>query len=135
MIAPATELGRPEIWATINQNTDTGVNIDRADEDRREALYRVLEHYTLLVAMTAKPTKFAEIIKFCEKLAASPSTEYTHAAPHLPELASPNVKDVAAAKAVQIFSQEEHIDQANPAVQELSKRLQNFFSLNRFISA
>jgi hypothetical protein len=134
MIAPATELGRPEIWATIRQNTDRGVKIARADQERRNRLYSVLQDYSLLIAMTAKPTKFLEIIKFCERLAVSPSREHTHAAPHLPELASSNVNAVAASKAVQIFSQEEHIDPENPATQELVRRLESFFSLNHFIS-
>lgn len=135
MIEPAVQHGRRAIWETIHQNTDRGVKIARADEERKEQLRSVLEDYNLLIAMTGKPTKFLEIIKFCEKLVASPSREHTHAVPYLPELASSDVNAVAASKAVQVFSQHEHVDPEHPATQELVRRLENFFSLHHFISA
>lgn len=117
------------------QNSDRSRQIIRADETRREQIYAALNDYTRIVAMTSKEEKVWHILKFLRKIMESDVPNLKYQAPRLPELASKNVKQVAEAKAAQIFGHGDHVDELHPATQELASRLSDLISLSHFIKS
>lgn len=134
MIDSAQNQARGRFLEIKNQNSDRSQQIVWADQQRREEFYTALADYDQIVAMTGKPEKVLHLMRFLERIVKSNGIDLVTQSPHLPELASTNVNQVAQAKAVQIFGQTEHVDSTHPATKELAERLSNLITFTHFVT-